>query len=81
MGFMDKVKDLLHRHDDKVDQAIGKAGEVAKGRFAGHDEKIDRAVGKAREMTGEGDTTQAPPPQEPPPPEEAPPPEDTPPRK
>ena len=73
MGFLDKAKELLGKHDDKVDEALGKAGEAAKERFAGHDEQIDQAVSQARQMTGEGDTTQAPPPQEAVPPEEAPP--------
>jgi MT0933-like antitoxin protein len=72
MGFMDKAKDLLNQHDDKVDQALDKAGEMAKERFAGHDEQIDQGVDKIQEMTGAGDTTEAPPPdapegQEPPP--------------
>lgn len=28
MGFRDKVKDLLSKNADKVDQAIDKAGDV-----------------------------------------------------
>ncbi len=62
MGFMDKVKELLNQHDDKVDQGLDKAGEAAKGRFAGHDEQIDQGVDRLQEMTGEGDTTETPPP-------------------
>ena len=27
MGFLDKAKELLGQHDDKVDDAIEKAGE------------------------------------------------------
>lgn len=70
MSFLDKAKELLNQHDDKVDQALDKAGEAAKGRFAGHEGHIDAATGKAKGMTGGGDTTQAPPPaeQQPPPP-------------
>lgn len=30
MGFIDKAKDLLDQHDDKVDAALEKAGELAK---------------------------------------------------
>ncbi|WP_219413121.1 antitoxin [Pseudonocardia nigra] len=60
MGFMDKAKDLLNQHDDKVDQGLDKAGEAAKGRFAGHDEQIDQGVDRLQGMTGAGDTTQAP---------------------
>lgn len=62
MGFMDKAKDLLNQHDDKVDQALDQAGAAAKERFAGHDEQIDKAVDFAQEKTGAGDTS-APPPQ------------------
>jgi hypothetical protein len=69
MGFMDKAKELLNQHDDKVDQALDKAGDAAKERFAGHDEQIDQAVDKLQEMTGAGDTTEAPPEEPPPPPQ------------
>jgi hypothetical protein len=60
MGLMDKAKDLLNQHDDKVDQALDKAGDTAKGRFAGHDERIDGLVDRAQQSTGAGDTTAAP---------------------
>jgi len=77
MGFMDKAKDMLNQHDDKVDQGLDKAGESAKGRFAGHDEHIDQGVDRLQGMTGEGDTTQAPAEGEapPPPPADQPPPQ------
>jgi hypothetical protein len=64
MGFMDKAKEALGKHDDKVDQGLDKAGEHAKTRFEGHDEHIDQGVDRLQEMTGEGDTTNAPPPPE-----------------
>jgi hypothetical protein len=57
VGFLDKAKDLLDQHDDKVDQALEKAGDLAKQRFAGHDEQIDAVVDKLQEATGAGDTT------------------------
>lgn len=57
MGFIDKAKELLDQHDDKVDAALEKAGELAKSRFAGYDEQIDMGVDKLQEMTGGGDTT------------------------
>jgi hypothetical protein len=60
MGFMDKAKDLMNQHDDKVDQALDKAGEAAKDRFAGREEHIDKAVDLAQQRTGEGDTTAGP---------------------
>jgi antitoxin protein of toxin-antitoxin system len=68
MGFMDKAKQLLGQHDDKVDQGLDKGGEMAKERFAGHDEQIDQGVDKLQEMTGEGDTTRDPRQEQPPPP-------------
>jgi len=80
MGFLDKAKDLLGQHDDKVDQGLDKLGEAAKGKFAGHDEQIDGLVERAQQATGEGDTT-APPPPAAPTPEAAPPPDSTPPRR
>lgn len=57
MGFMEKAKNLLGKHDDKVDKGLDKAGEYAKRRFAGNDEKIDGFVDKAKGGTGSGDTT------------------------
>ncbi|MBW0135979.1 antitoxin [Pseudonocardia abyssalis] len=62
MSFLDKAKDLLNQHDDKVDQALDKAGEAAKGRFAGHEGHIDGLVDQAQQRTGAGDTTQQAPP-------------------
>jgi hypothetical protein len=62
---MDKAKRLLDQHDDKVDQALDKAGEAGKERFAGHDSHIDQGVDHLQRTTGDGDTTQAPPPQGP----------------
>jgi MT0933-like antitoxin protein len=75
MGFMDKAKELLNQHDDKVDQALEKAGEAAKERFPGHDEQIDQGVDRLQQMTGAGDTTQqaTPPPEHPPEGEQPPP--------
>ncbi|MET0190150.1 MAG: antitoxin, partial [Pseudonocardia sediminis] len=37
MGFLDKAKELLGQHDDKVDQGLNKIGDAAKTKFAGHD--------------------------------------------
>jgi len=70
MDFINKAKGFLDQHDEQVDQALDKAGDFAKTRFAGHDEQIDQAVDKAQEFTGQGDTTRpaapAAPPQAPP---------------
>jgi hypothetical protein len=72
MGFLDKAKEMLGKHDDKVDQGLDKAGEGAKERYTGHDEQIDTAVEQGKQRTGAGDTTHAPPPPEgePPPPQQ-----------
>lgn len=43
-----KAGDLLGQHDEKVDSAIDKAAEMAKGRFEGHDERIDGFADKAK---------------------------------
>jgi hypothetical protein len=59
MGFMDKAKEMLNQHDDKVDQALEKGGDTAKERFAGHDEHVDQGVDHLQGMTGAGDTTEA----------------------
>lgn len=45
----DNVKKLLGEHDEQVDMALGKAGELAKERFAGHDEQIDMLTKKAQD--------------------------------
>jgi hypothetical protein len=66
MGFLDKAKEMLGKHDDKVDQGLEKAGEFAKGKFAGHDDKIDGLVEQGKQRTGEGDTTAPPPADQPP---------------
>jgi antitoxin protein of toxin-antitoxin system len=54
MGFLEKAKEMLGKHDDKVDQAMDKAGEFAKGKFQGHDEHIDKAtqMGKDYDFSG-----------------------------
>jgi hypothetical protein len=70
MGLMDKAKELLNQHDDKVDQGIDKLGEMAGQRF-GHENEVGMGAEQLKRMTGEGDTTAAPPPAEgqaPPPP-------------
>jgi hypothetical protein len=78
MGFMDKAKNLLGQHGDKVDKALDKAGEAAKSRFAGHESQIDQGVDRLKKMKGTGDSAQppseAPPSQQPPKGEQPPPP-------
>jgi hypothetical protein len=58
MGLMDKAKDLLHKHDDKVDKGLEKAGDQVDERTGRkYTEHIDTAVQEAQKRTGEGDTT------------------------
>jgi hypothetical protein len=57
MSFIDKVRDLADKHDDKVDQALEKLGdEVDKRTGHKYSEQIDKAVDVAQERTGDGDT-------------------------
>jgi hypothetical protein len=60
VDFINKAKAFIDEHDEQVDQALDKAGDFAKTKFAGHDEQIDGAIDKAQEMTGQGDTTRRP---------------------
>ncbi len=57
MGFLDDAKKFIDEHDDQVDQAIEKAGDLVDdktdGKFA---DKVDKAQDIAEEKTGEGDT-------------------------
>ena len=55
-GFMDKAQDMAEQHDDKVDQGLEKAGDVADEKTGGgHSEQVDRGVDMAQERTGQGD--------------------------
>lgn len=40
-----KAQDLVEKHGDKIEQGVGKAGEVAKDKF-GHGEQVDKVVDK-----------------------------------
>ena len=57
MSFLDKAKDLIEQHDDKVDQALEKVGDVIDKRTDGkYTKHIDRGVDEAQKRTGDGDT-------------------------
>ena len=57
MGFLDKAKELLGQHDDKVDDAIEKAGDVVDDKTGDkYDGQIDQAQDFLQDKTGEGDT-------------------------
>jgi hypothetical protein len=57
MGFLDDAKKFADEHDDQVDAAIEKAGDLADqktgGKYAG---QVDKAQDFAEEKTGDGDT-------------------------
>ena len=58
-GFMDKAKDMADQHDDKVDQGLDKAGDMADQKTGGkYDNQIDKGVDAAQQHTGDGDTQQ-----------------------
>ena len=51
MGIMDKVKGLLGQHEEKVDDAIDKAADLADDKTDGkHTDKIDAAADKAKDV-------------------------------
>ena len=57
MGFLDKAKDFLDKHDEQVDQALEKIGdEVDKRTDHKYTSQIDKGVDVAQKRTGEGDT-------------------------
>lgn len=68
MGFLDKAKEMLGQHDDKVDQGLDRAGEAAKQKFQGHDDMIDKATeaGKNYDFNGGQRAEGQPPAEEPP---------------
>jgi hypothetical protein len=57
MGFLDDAKKLVDEHDEQVDDAIEKAGDVVDdktgSKYAG---QVDKAQDFAEEKTGDGDT-------------------------
>ncbi|HEV7712828.1 MAG TPA: antitoxin [Asanoa sp.] len=57
MGFMDRLKAMAGKHDDKVDQGMQKAGDKMDERTGGkHSDKIDKGVDEGQKRTGDGDT-------------------------
>ncbi|WP_203706060.1 antitoxin [Asanoa iriomotensis] len=57
MGFMDRLKSMAGKHDDKVDQGLEKGGDKVDERTGGkYDQQIDKGVDEAQKRTGGGDT-------------------------
>jgi hypothetical protein len=66
MGFLDKAKSLVTKHEDKIDDALEKVGDAVdkktKGKHAG---AIDKVVGKAQDLTPDADERRTEPPARP----------------
>ena len=57
--FLNKAKDFADKHDEQVDQGIGRAGEEIDKRTGDkYDAHTDKAVDAAQQRTGQGDTAQ-----------------------
>ena len=57
VGFLDDAKKLVDEHDEQVDTAIEKAGDLADDKTGGkYADQIDKAQDFAEEKTGDGDT-------------------------
>ena len=57
MGFLDDAKKLVDEHDEQLDAAIEKAGDLADDKTGGkYADQIDKTQDFAQEKTGDGDT-------------------------
>jgi len=57
MGFLDDAKKFADEHDDQVDAAIEKAGDLADQKTgAKYSGQVDKAQDFAEEKTGDGDS-------------------------
>ena len=57
MGFLDDAKKLVDDHDEQVDGAIEKAGDLVDKQTGGkYADQVDKAQDFAEEKTGDGDT-------------------------
>jgi hypothetical protein len=60
VNVMQRLKDMTHKHDDKVDQGIDQAGNKLDERTGGkHGDQIDKGVGEAQRRTGPGNSMDA----------------------
>ena len=59
MGLLDKAKDLLGKHEEKVEGAIDKVAEVVDDKTGGkYADQIDKGAEAAKNLVGdEGDAT------------------------
>ena len=61
MGFLDKAKDLLGKHEEKVESALDKVAEVVDDKTGGkYADQIDKGADAAKGLVGdeEGGTPQ-----------------------
>ena len=57
MGFLDDAKKFIDEHDDQVDMAIEKAGDMVDDKTGDkYADQVDKAQDLAEEKTGDGDT-------------------------
>ena len=57
MGFLDDAKKMADEHDEQVDQAIEKSGDLVDQKTGNkYADKVDKAQDFAENRTGEGDT-------------------------
>jgi hypothetical protein len=57
MGLLDKAKDLLGKHEEKVEGALDKVAEVVDDKTGGkYTDKIDKGVDAAKDFVGDDDT-------------------------
>ena len=53
MGFLDKAKDLLGKHEEKVEDALDKVAEVVDDKTGGkYSDKIDKGAEAAKGFVG-----------------------------
>jgi hypothetical protein len=62
MGLLDKAKDLLGKHEEKVEDALDKVAEVVDDKTGGkYADKIDKGVDAAKGFIGDDEAEPAPP--------------------
>jgi hypothetical protein len=61
MGFLDKAKQMLGQHEEKVEGAIDKVAEVVDDKTGGkYTDKIDKGVDAAKGFVGDENDTPPP---------------------
>jgi hypothetical protein len=56
-SFFGKAKDFIEKHDEQVDDAVEKAGDMINEKTGGkYESHVDKGVNTVQDKTGEGDT-------------------------